>query len=609
MQLPAEKHVVKGHSAHLLALSGLLLIVYLTVMRSFSQFGFYAEDWRYLDEMARQGSISGSFPGHPLQRPLIEWVFGAVGYNPGTGYIMLAAIQFLSVIAMYWMMIALFPRRRMLAVIASALYVLFPGDPSRMSITQGLGASGVAILISLVALTLFFASLRMRHRLTPLVGLLTVISAGLYLLCLMLNGDQALLVPVLGFAGAIWVDMSERGLGYRLNSYRVVRPAITKVSPFLLVLVSVVVWRIVMVDVGHEDIYASSANFNPIYLLGGLFDLYYDTYIETPVVAMLSAAPFLGEIGTKTIFLVTLGLALLFGALWLSPRRIAIRRPDTVPVGISAAVPGESRFYLRLLYASIAMTGIVAALVVPLDRSGADNSIPGTPFSSALVVVIAMSGATFLMLLCNVLAEQYGNSRREVGYAFGSALAVIVVLFVSFQGKAQADAVEAWNLQQEYVQQVVAGVPHVSPRTHFHFDGVEAVHGSSYVFTSTTENMLRLVYGDESITASVAQPGDNRYLLNSTGLFRDEELIAERAQVVYFTVVPADCVANMPGQDCGRLVLSQGGAAGGQAIAVSHVTGTRSAVDDLFGIRQADESTGAATPVGFLAAPSDAPSE
>jgi hypothetical protein len=608
MQISAEKHAVKGHLAHLLALNGLLLIVYLTVMRSFSQFGFYADDWRYLDEMAQLGSIDRSFPGHPLQRPLIEWVFAAVDFDPAVGYLLLAMVLALSAVAMYWMMIALFPRRRMLAVIASALYVLYPGDPSRMSITQGLGASGVTILLSLLALALFFTSLRLKHRLMPPGSFLTVISAGLYLLCLMMNGDQALLVPVLGFAGAIWIDMSKRGLSYRLNTYSIVRPAITNVSPFLLVLVSVVVWRIVMVDVGHQDVYASSANFNPVHLLSRLFDVYYDGFVQTPVGSMLSAIPFLGEIGVMMPTLAVLGLSLLFGAIWFSPTRSAVRRVENTLVG-NVAVPGESRFYLRLLYASVAMTGIVAAHVLPLDRTGVGNSTPGTPFSAALVVVIAIGGGAFLMLLWSVLNEQYGDRRREVGYAFGSALAVIMVLLVSFQGRAQADAVAAWNLQQQYVQQLVASVPRVSPRTHFHFEGVEASHGTSYVFTSTTENMLRLVYGDESITASVAQPGDNRYLLNSTGLYRDEELVAERGLVVYLTLVPADCAASTSGKICGRLVLSQGGAADGRAIAVSHVTGTRSPVDDLFGIRQENESADAATPTGFLAAPSDAPSE
>lgn len=600
MQLPAEKRAVKGYTAHLLAVCGLLLIVYLTVMRTFSQFGFYGEDWRYLHEIAQQGSVTTVFEGHPLQRLLIEWVFTIIEFNPATGYLLLTIVIVLSALAMYSVMVLLFPRRRALAVVASTLYVLYPGDPSRLSITQGIGESGVAVLLALASLALLFAALRLRHSSTSLGGVLTSTSLAFYFLSLMLNEEQALLVPALGFVGAIWVDMSERGLSHRLTSYRMVRPAITRISPYLLVLISVVVWRIVMVDVGHEDVFASTANFNPLHLLGQFFNVYFNGYVETPIRAMLSAISFVGHVGLVVLLVVLLGLSLMAGALLLSPQRSLVRRTDVSAAG-NYVFPGESRFYLRLLYVSLILTGIVAALVLPFGS--------GSSGDSTLVVVMSMGGAAFLMLWWSALVEQYRDRRKEIGYAFSFGFAVIAFLLVSFQATGQRDAVEAWNLQQQYIKQIVADAPRVAPGTHFHFDGVETAHGSSFVFASTTENMLRLVYGDESISASVAEHGDSGYVFNSAGLYRDEQLIAQRSRVVYFTLVSVGCRGLVVEPDCSRLVMSEGGKTGGQAYAVANSTSYHSPVEDLFGIRQADEDADAAAPGGTLAAPFDAPPE
>ena len=164
MQLSTGKPAVETATAHVLVIAGIVLLALLTGYRSFGEFGFYYDDWRFLQEAVQSGAVDTVFPTRPLHRPLTEWVFNTVGFNPTTGYILLATLLIASALAMYWVMNVIFPRRRALAVIATVIYLLYPGDLSRTWITAGLTANRPAVLLALVSLGLLFSGLRLRKR-------------------------------------------------------------------------------------------------------------------------------------------------------------------------------------------------------------------------------------------------------------------------------------------------------------------------------------------------------------------------------------------------------------------------------------------------------------
>ena len=84
--------------------------------------------------------------------------------------------------------------------------------------------------------------------------------------------------------------------------------------------------------------------------------------------------------------------------------------------------------------------------------------------------------------------------------------------------------------------QLVEQVPAVTPGTHFVISGVPTRYGASYVFMYSVENMLRLVYGTQEISATALTREFNGWELNADGLFRGEERVAAGKQLVFINV-------------------------------------------------------------------------
>lgn len=616
MQLSSPKLAVKPHIAHLLAAGGLLLLAYLTVRRSFSEFGFYYDDWRFLQEASQLGAVETVFPTRPLHRPLTEWVFNTIGYDPLTGYLMLAVLLAASVLAMYWVMNAIFPRRRTLAVVTATLYLLYPGDLSRTWITAGLTANRPAVLLALVSLGLLFTGLRLRTRAPRVHVALAVTSVALYLASLMLYEAQALLVPGLGFAGAVWIGASGRGLTHRSTSRKTFRDAAVAVSPYVLVFIAVVTWRFMLAQSGVDDRFTATANFNPLYLARQFAGVYYFNYLEQPLEVIGAAVPFLGRVGALSLLLSVAGAALVIAAFFLFDHRRVMRSHTTAAKTVSARTDGnvsETRFYLNVLAVALVLTGVVYSVLLPHDHIISASGLEG-PFVSRLnaagAVVVAIAGAAALMLARTYAAARWRNSHLRVNIAAACGFASIIVLLVTFHSIVQDDYAEAWQLQRQYARQIAETLPGVAPGTHFHLEGVQSRHGSSYVFMYSTEHMLRLMYNDPSISATVDNGADGRYVLTAAGLFFDDKLLAPRDRVQRLRLYGINC-GERPGPECGRLVIDGSNTNGaGEVMANAPPAAGNPGVDRLLGIQPVSGPASAFAglqPAPLFASPPDAP--
>lgn len=618
MHLSHRKLAVRPFAPHLLAVVGLMLLAYLTINRSFGEFGFYYDDWRFLQEVSQHGGVETVFPTRPLHRPLTDWVFGTIGYNPLTGYLMLAALLAASVLAMYWVMNVIFPRRLALAVVTTTLYLLYPGDLSRSWITAGLTANRPAVLLALVSLGLLFTGLRLRPRLPRVHIALAAASILVYFASLMLYEAQALLVPGLGLAGAVWIGMSGRGLSHRSTSRETFRDAVNAVAPHVLVFMAVLAWRFVLVQTGAADRFTATANFNPVYLARQFIGVYYFNYLEQPLEVIGEAVPFLGQTGSASLVLTICGAAATVAAFFMFGGRRVRRSSSAVTKTVGGQTVrnhSETRFYRNVLLVALVLTGVVYLVLLPHDHIISASGLDG-PFVSRLnaagAVVVALAGGASLMLAWSWSAGRWPDRQMRVNIAVGGGLTAVIALLVTFHGIVQRDYAEAWQLQQQYVQQIVETLPAVAPGTHLHLEGVPSRHGSSYVFMYSTEHMMRLIYHDETIGVTIDNSADSRYTLTSNGLYFNAELLVSRDRVERFRLYGIDC-GDQPGPECGHLIIDGTGTAVSGNVLVTAAAPTRdSALNDLLGIGFDTESgIGNSGQSGepFFAAPSDAPSQ
>ena len=604
--------------AHLLAVVGLLLLAYLTISRSFGEFGFYYDDWRFLQEAAQSGGIETVFPTRPLHRPLTEWVFNTVGYNPLIGYLMLAALLATSVLAMYWVMNTIFPKRRALGVITATLYLLYPGDLSRTWITAGLTANRPAVLLALISLGLLFTGLRLRPRLPRVYTVLAAASVLVYLVSLMLYEAQALLVPGLGFAGAAWIGMSGRGLTHRSTSRETLRNSLVAVAPHILVFVAVMLWRAVLVHGGAADRFTTTANFSPFYLARQFIGVYYFNYLEQPLEVVAEAVPFLGHTGLAEIALSAAGAAFIVAAFFMFGRQ-RITRSSPVSAETDAAhtvrSQAETRFYRNVFMVAVVLTGIVYSVLLPHDHIISASGLQG-PFVSRLnaagAVVVAIAGGAAMMYAWSLVSGYWRDNQMRLNIGAAAGLTSVIALLVAFHGIVQRDYAEAWQLQQRYVAQIVETLPAVDPGTHFYLEGAPSRHRSSYVFMYSTEHMLRLVYDDQTIGVTVDNNADSRYQLTSAGLFFDDELLAPRDKVEHFKMYGVDC-GEHPGPMCGQLIIDGTRVTGLDEVVLTNAAPIRrSDVDELLGIRFENEPDLVITEPrveSLFGAPRDAPSD
>jgi hypothetical protein len=599
MRIPAVQLKSQGAAGRALAVAALMFVTYLTIQRAFSGLGFYYDDWSYVQQVQQPGSVQQQFPSRLLHVPLVELTFGFVGYEPARGYYIVAALLFASVLAMCWMVSALFPRRHAFAALSTALFALYPGDVSRLWMSAGMTSNRPAVLMALVSLALLFTSLRLRHskRRVATVGLWT--SVIIYGASLFLYEAQALLVPGLGFAGALWISWSGRGLTHRRPRRRALRSAAMTAAPFLLVFAGDVAWRALFLEGDVSDGYLSTASFSPRYLARQLAGAYYFNFLEEPWEVVRNAVPF-----TLRNDLSQTGLAALASAVFAATMFTLKRRPRK---SVSEA-PAKSRispdviFYRNILIAGMALTAVVYAVLLPHDHMISAGGLRG-PFVSRLntsaAVVVAMTAAAALMFGWSLLTSWLPRERLKIDAGASLAMGAMAMLLIAFHGIVQSDYAAAWQLQKSYTEQIVSEVPAVAPGTHFVISGAPTQYRSSYVYMFSVENMLRLVYGDETITATALNDGFNAWRLDATGLYRRDELVAPAERIVFLDLDRRAC-GEGAGPECGELVLSRdagrdiilAGVLGPDApFALANLTRVRysgrapSPVDDLLGIK------------------------
>ncbi len=616
MQLSTGKPAVETSTAHVLVIIGIVLLALLTVYRSFGEFGFYYDDWRFLQEAVQAGTVETVFPTRPLHRPLTEWVFNTVSFNPTTGYILLATLLIASALAMYWVMSTVFPRRRALAVIATIVYLLYPGDLSRTWITAGLTANRPAVLLALVSLGLLFSGLRLRKQHFRWFQALFAASLSVYIVSLMLYEAQATLVPALAFSGAVWIGASGRGLAHRSAARNTVVDAIKLSAPFAAVLVGVILWRVVLVQTGTDDRFSATANFSPLYLARQLVGVYYFNYLEQPVEVIVEAVPFLGRMSIAALMVAFVGAALITVPVVYFGRRLGGAQSVTRSPSELAVNP-EIRFYWNLLLASLVLTGVVYVVLLPHDHIISASGLQGpyvSRLNAAAAVVVAIAGAAAVMLAWTWSITRWRSRRTRINLAAAGVMAAGIVLLVSFHGIVQRDYADAWQLQRRYTQQVFEALPEVAPNAHLHFSGVPSQHGSSYLFMYSLEHMLQLVYDDTTITVTSSPSTDSKSVLNQNGLYLNGSFIASADRVWHFTLVPEGCNGKLK-PDCGALVMSApyglGGSGNSQLSVAASTNHSRTAVWELLGITMPDSDgldDGRVSPSQF-AAPSDPPSD
>ena len=553
--MPVTQIRSRNSAGRALAVVALLLATFLTVHRSFSEMGFYYDDWSYVQQLQQGGSVGLQFPSRLLHQPMVELMFGFVGYEPANGYYIVAAMLLASVLAMYWMVIALFPRRHAFAVVSTLLFALYPGDVSRLWMSAGMTSNRPAVLMALLALALLFSAMRIRHsRLTVSTALMWA-SVAIYATSLFLYEAQALLVPGLGFAGVLWISWLGRGLSHRNVRRRAFVSATVVIAPYLVALAGMVAWRALFLDTGVEDGYLATASLSPSYLARQLAGAYYYNFLEEPWEVLRETAPFVPHMSWLNMALAALAGAVVAGAVFaLSYRK---QHVDEGPLTRNIVTP-DVIFYRNIFFVGLALTAVVYAVLLPHDHIISAGGLHG-PFVSRLntsaAVVVSMTVAAALMLGWTLLKTCLPREGLKIDIGASVAVGGMALLLIAFHGIVQSDYAEAWELQKAYTAQIVEEVPAVEPGTHFVISGVPTRYRSSYVYMFSVEHMLKLVYGDESIRATAINEGFNDWRLNDKGLYRRGELIAPAEQTVFLEMDRRGCAMDA-GIECGKLVLS-----------------------------------------------------
>lgn len=555
MQIRLARFKNRNTAGRALVVASLLAATFLTVHRSFGEFGFYYDDWSYVQQLQQNGSVGLQFPSRLLHQPLVELMFSAVGYNPMNGYLIVAALLLASVLAMYWMVSALFPRRHAFAALSTLLFALYPGDVSRLWMSAGMTSNRPAVLMALIALALMFTALRVRYSRLRVSTALMWTSVVIYGASLFLYEAQALLVPGLGFAGALWISWSSRGLSHRNIRRKALYHAAFAVVPHVFVFVGLVAWRALFLDSDVEDGYLASASLNPAYLFRQLAGVYYFNFIEMPWETVREGVPFVARFGWLNIGMALLAsIALSISILVLSYRKNRSREEKG---GKPRANP-DVIIYRNIFLVGLALTAVVYAVLLPHDHIISAGGLRG-PFVSRLntsaAVIVAMTVAAGVMFAWMLMKSWLPAQRLKIDVGAGALIGTGALLLIVFHGIVQSDYADAWDLQKSYTAQILDEAPYVEPETHFVIAGAPTQHGSSYVYMFSVEHMLRIVYGDESIRATAINDGFNAWRLDETGLYRSERLVAPVDQIVFFEMDRIGCEVGAD-KSCGRLTLS-----------------------------------------------------
>ncbi len=586
MRQPPGKPLVQTASTHVLALLAVFALGFLTVYRSFEEFGFYADDWVHVQQIAQLGHIETSGSAYPLRAALTELVFEVVGLTPATGYWLLAGMLLASALCVYWMLNVLFPRRRALVILTTTFYVLYPGDLSRTLITEGLTGGRFTVLLALLCLALLFTGFRLRNRTRWAFRSLFIASQLVYLFSLLLHDVQALLIPAMAFAGTAWILTSDRGLVHRSTTRETLRDASITATPYLTVFTGVILWRAVLVATGGQDGLLTDSDLSPVHLVQQATGLLYLNFLGQPFKVLFESLAFLGEIPIVVIAVAVVAALVIVAITIMSPRPVNSVRAK----GISMAtkpLTADARFYRNLALGSLALTVVAYLVLLPHGQPVSTGGFDG-PFVSRLNAAVAfpvvLTAVASGMFLWSWLISAWHHQHSRISITAGLGVTASLVLLVSFHGIVQRDYSEAWNLQQQYANQVVRLMPKPESGSHLHIVGVESRHGASYVFTESTEQMLQLAYDDPTITVSFSTGEGDGYVFARTGLYLENEFVAPAEQVWRLTLKPDTCQSAWE-PDCPRLVAL---APDGKLVTLSGGVSEESPVLDLLEIDQTE---------------------
>jgi hypothetical protein len=266
-----------------------LLVVFTTLITygtQISQLGFYRDDW-YLLWAAKSQGMAGILSLFKGDRPFVGWLyvidFSVMGLSPLAWHLYALCIKLASALAFLWLVLSLWPNRKIVTVFVTLLFIVYPGfyqQPNALTYKQLLLAYTAALLsLALTVNTVKTKNTSHKIFFTIFAVALSAFYILIYEALVGMEVVRALLLLYLFY---------QQGKNWKEN----IRSSLANLIPYLVFSVLFVYWRIFIFESTRKatSVEGLVVNFTSLHGLIGLALEAFKDLIETPILAW--AVPF-----------------------------------------------------------------------------------------------------------------------------------------------------------------------------------------------------------------------------------------------------------------------------------------------------------------------------
>jgi len=433
--------------------------------------GFYWDDWPFawIARFQGPGAFFEAFEGvRPFLGPIFFVTTSLIPPVPLYWQIFALLIRLLSALLTWSALKQIWPEHKRQALIASILFLLFPGYSQHWVALTHINQEWIPVLFYLLSFGLTARALRSPERFLP-----NTLAALLFLLAGVFPTEYFIGLEPLRFF-FIWVILSDR---IRENRLRLIQ-TLKHWLPYLLLWLGNIAWLAYFYTIGTYDSYGVSVVENPltiqqVFLAMGEAIWKGGLYAWVQILALVSKS-----LSTPSSML-TLALITVTFVLTLFYLKKSIKARDAA----------------KAFGAPAALAGIVGLLLGRLPSLAAGLPLTLQSSNDRFMISMMLGGSLFIVGLVELLVKNTGVKT----YIF----ALLIALGVGQQFFNANTFRRDWSRQQEFFQQLAWRIPALKPGTTLLTDALPVDYETDLSFTAPINWMYAPDYTHSDLPYSI----------------------------------------------------------------------------------------------------------
>jgi hypothetical protein len=502
---------------------GNLLIFFIICAISYGIFipflGFYWDDWGFiwLNEFHGAEGLEKYFStNRPFWAGMFQFTLNLIGLKPLYWHIFAFTMRYLNIIAFWWLLRLIWPKREFFTFTAVALFIVYPGFSQ-----QAVAITYSHFLIVQLMVILSFGTMILAVEKKKPTYLWWTISL-LFALVHQFTMEYFFALEILRLV-ILWIKIDQPG-GWKARAKRVTLSYL----PYLAISVSFIYWRVFVLSFQtYQPSLISDVSQSPLPGLGNLVVTVFSDVFLTGIMDWFATVPVIlgSEAGTTTKLILWGGM-------------IATGIVGFISFSLKNVRTKNRKWSIEPLVFSLLGLFIAGGPFWLTNLEIGFNSISDR-FAFPMMMVASILMASLLFLL-------FQNKPR----ALSVAAAIILMFGVGFQINAMSVFRQEWKNQQALYKQLEWRIPQLEPKTLIFSPEMDFPHMSDNSFTGPINWLFSGQLGSENTEYLLAyiplRIGENLPELSPGQTYRKDLLVnlyvGSTSQVITINYSPPGCV-------------------------------------------------------------------